>query len=156
VPAVPTGSVGGVRALIQRVTSASVTVGGRTVASIGPGLCAFVGVTHSDDEAAAARLARRLWGLRIFADDAGLTNLSAEDLALEVLVVSQFTLYADTSRGRRPSFAGAAPSRHAQPLVDAVAAELRELGAGVATGHFGQAMRVALVNDGPFTVLLEA
>jgi D-aminoacyl-tRNA deacylase len=118
-------------------------------------LIVFVGVTHEDDEATALRLARRLWGLRIFGDDAGLTNRSVEDVGGEVLVVSQFTLYADTSRGRRPSFVRAAPPERAQPLVEALAAALRALGAKVATGRFRAAMRVELVNDGPFTVLLE-
>jgi D-aminoacyl-tRNA deacylase len=140
---------------VQRVASASVTVGEEVVGSIGPGLCAFVGVTHTDDDAAAARLARRLWQLRIFPDDEGLTNRSAEDLSLEVLVVSQFTLYADTSRGRRPSFVQAAPPERAEPLVEEVAGALRGLGASVATGRFRAAMRVTLVNDGPFTILLE-
>jgi D-aminoacyl-tRNA deacylase len=144
-----------VRALLQRVTSASVAVGDDVVGCIGPGLCTFVGVTHHDDLAAARRLARRLWGLRIFPDNQGLTNRSAEQLGLEVLVVSQFTLYADTSRGRRPSFTEAARPEQAEQLVAAVADALRELGARVATGRFRTAMRVELINDGPFTVLLE-
>jgi D-tyrosyl-tRNA(Tyr) deacylase len=144
------------RALLQRVTSASVSVAGEVVGAIGPGLCAFVGVTHDDDAAVAARLARRLWGLRIFADDEGLTNRSAEDLALEVLVVSQFTLYADTSRGRRPSFVAAAPPEQAEQLVDALVGALRQLGAKVATGRFRASMQVQLTNDGPFTIWLEA
>jgi D-tyrosyl-tRNA(Tyr) deacylase len=144
-----------VRAVVQRVSSASVRVKGETVGSIGPGLCAFVGATHSDRPADAERMARRLWGLRIFGDDAGLTNRSAEDLGLEVLVVSQFTVYADTSRGRRPSFAGAAAPEKAEPLVDALVAGLRALGAAVATGRFRAAMEVELVNDGPFTVVVE-
>lgn len=143
------------RALVQRVSSASVTVGGEVVGAIRRGLCAFVGVTHGDDGAAADKLGRRLWTLRVFEDEAGQTNLSAEDLALEVLVVSQFTLYADTSRGRRPSFAPAAPPEQAEPLVEAVAASLRALGARTATGRFGARMAVELVNEGPFTLLLE-
>ena len=143
------------RALAQRVSSASVTVDEELVGRIGRGLCTFVGVTHSDTIADAERLARKLWGLRIFEDDAGLTNLSAEELGLQVLLVSQFTLYADTSRGRRPSFAQAAPPQQAEPLVDQTARALRELGAGVETGVFGTAMRVTIVNDGPFTVLIE-
>ncbi len=143
------------RALVQRVASASVTVGGERVGAIGPGLCVLVGVTHSDTGADAERLARRLWGLRIFEDDHGLTNLSAGDLGLEVLVVSQFTLYADTSKGRRPSFVQAAPPEQAEPLVGAVADGLRALGAKVATGRFRAAMKIELTNDGPFTVLLE-
>jgi D-tyrosyl-tRNA(Tyr) deacylase len=144
------------RALLQRVTSASVTVASEVVGSIGPGLCAFVGVTHDDDRDVAERLARRLWGLRVFADGEGLTNLSAEDLGLDVLVVSQFTLYADTSRGRRPSFIAAAPPEQAEQLVESLVATLRKLGANVATGRFRASMQVHLVNDGPFTIWLEA
>lgn len=143
------------RALVQRVTSASVLVGDETIGAIGPGLCVFVGVTHSDGAAEAERMGARLWNLRIFEDAEGLTNLSASDLGREVLVVSQFTLYADTMRGRRPSFIHAAPPEHAEPLVDAVAVALRGLGATVATGRFRASMRVQLVNDGPFTLLLE-
>jgi D-tyrosyl-tRNA(Tyr) deacylase len=144
-----------VRALVQRVTAAEVTVGEQVVGAIGPGLCALVGVTHGDGPANAQRMGRRLWELRIFEDDAGLTNRSAADLGREVLVVSQFTLYADTSRGRRPSFGAAAAPGHAEPLVESVVATLRDLGAPVATGRFGAGMRLALVNDGPFTLLLE-
>jgi D-tyrosyl-tRNA(Tyr) deacylase len=141
--------------VVQRVASAAVRVGDEEVGAIGRGLCAFVGVTHGDDRSRAERLARRIWTLRIFEDEAGLTNRSAEDLALEVLVVSQFTLYADTSRGRRPSFVQAAGPDAAEPLVAAVAATLRDLGARTATGRFGESMKVTLVNDGPFTVLLD-
>jgi D-tyrosyl-tRNA(Tyr) deacylase len=144
------------RALLQRVTRASVRVGDEVVGSIGSGLCAFVGVTHDDDAVVAERLARRLWGLRIFADDEGLTNRSAEDLGLEILVVSQFTLYADTSRGRRPSFIAAAPPDQAEELVESLVAGLRKLGANVATGRFRASMQVELINDGPFTIWLEA
>lgn len=144
------------RALVQRVTSASVEVAGEVVGSIGRGLCVFAGVTHTDDPDTAARLARRLWTLRIFPDREGLANLSAADLDLAVLVVSQFTLYADTSRGRRPSFTEAAGPEQAEALVDRLAAELRTLGAEVQTGRFRASMQVCLVNDGPFTVMLEA
>jgi D-tyrosyl-tRNA(Tyr) deacylase len=143
------------RALLQRVASASVRVGGDVVGAIGPGLCVFVGVTHGDAPSTAERLAARTWSLRIFADDAGLTNLAAADLGLEVLVVSQFTLYADTSRGRRPSFTSAAPPDQAEALVETFAEALRSAGAKVAGGRFGAAMQVELVNDGPFTVMLE-
>lgn len=143
------------RALVQRVSSASVTVDGEMVGSIGRGLCAFIGATHGDDVRAAQKMAGRLWTLRIFEDAGGQINLSAEDLGLEVMVVSQFTLYADTSRGRRPSFVRAAPPEHAEPLVDAVAESLRALGASTATGRFRASMSLALVNDGPFTILLE-
>lgn len=143
------------RAVVQRVRSASVTVDGEVVGAIGAGLCVLLGVSHEDDEARAANMARRLWTLRIFEDDAGLTNLSAEELGLEVLVVSQFTLYADTAKGRRPSFIQAARPEQAEPLVSATVAGLTALGATTATGRFGASMRLELVNDGPFTVILE-
>lgn len=143
------------RALVQRVTEAVVSVDGDVVGRIGPGLCAFVGVTHDDNAVRARRLAERLWHLRIFEDEDGRTNRSAGDRGLEVLVVSQFTLYADTSRGRRPSFVEAAAPERAEPLVNAVVDGLHDLGATVATGRFGATMQVALVNDGPFTVLVE-
>lgn len=143
------------RALVQRVVSAEVTVAGERVGRIGPGLCALVGVTHTDDAATADRLADRLWGLRVFEDGDGLTNRSVADVGGAVLVVSQFTLYADTRRGRRPSFVDAARPEVAEPLVDAVIARLRALGAEVATGRFRADMQVALVNDGPFTVMLD-
>ena len=143
------------RALVQRVSSASVRVGDETIGSIGPGLCVFVGVTHTDTVQHAERMAARLWNLRIFEDAQGLTNLSAAELGREMLVVSQFTLYADTVKGRRPSFLHASPPEHAEPLVDALAAALRALGARVATGRFRASMHVELVNDGPFTLLLE-
>ena len=143
------------RTLVQRVSSASVRVGDETIGSIGPGLCVFVGVTHTDTVQHAERMAARLWNLRIFEDAQGLTNLSAAELGREMLVVSQFTLYADTVKGRRPSFLHASPPEHAEPLVDALAAALRGLGARVATGRFRASMHVELVNDGPFTLLLE-
>ncbi len=123
--------------------------------AIGAGLCVFAGVTHGDDASSAGRMAERIFELRVFDDDEGLSNLSARQLGLELLVVSQFTLYADTSRGRRPSFAKAAPPDEAEPVVVALAEALRSLGAGVQTGRFRAAMRVELVNDGPFTLLLE-
>jgi D-tyrosyl-tRNA(Tyr) deacylase len=144
-----------VRAVVQRVTEAAVTVAGEEVGRIGRGLCVLVGVTHADDEAVARKLAERLWNLRLFDDDAGVMNRSAAELGAELLVVSQFTLYGDTTKGRRPSWIAAARPDHAEPLVDAVVAELRRLGATVATGRFGTEMQVALVNDGPVTVLLE-
>jgi D-aminoacyl-tRNA deacylase len=115
----------------------------------------FVGVSHDDDVEVASRLADRLWRLRIFQDEAGLSNLSAADLDLAVLVVSQFTLYADTSRGRRPSFVQAAPPEQAERLIQAVVDALRHLGAEVQTGRFGATMQVRLENDGPFTIMLE-
>jgi D-tyrosyl-tRNA(Tyr) deacylase len=145
-----------VRALVQRVQHASVRVGDDQIGTIGPGLCVFVGVTHTDEGSHAERMAERLWNLRIFEDDQGRTNLSACDLGREVLVVSQFTLYADTAKGRRPSFVRAAPPEHAEPLVDLLVAALRRLGATVATGRFRATMRVELENDGPFTLLLDS
>ena len=124
--------------------------------SIGRGLCVLVGVTLGDDDARADKLASKLWNLRIFEDDRGLMNLSASDLGLPVLVVSQFTLYADTNKGRRPSFVAAAPPEQAEPLVSRLAESLRSLGAEVATGRFRAEMAVSLVNDGPVTVIVES
>jgi D-tyrosyl-tRNA(Tyr) deacylase len=149
-----------VRGLVQRVSRASVTVDGGVVGSIGPGLCVLVGVTHDDDQAAAAKLAAKIWNLRILADADGAMNRSLADCAAdgdhaEVLVVSQFTLYGDTRKGRRPSWVAAAAPAQAEPLVEAVMASLRELGAAVASGRFGADMAVELVNDGPVTLLLE-
>ena len=143
------------RALIQRVNRASVTVDGEVVGEIGRGLCVFVGVTHSDDEAVAARLAERVWRLRVFDDDAGFMNLGVAEAGGEVLVVSQFTLYGDTRRGRRPSWAAAAPPEQAEGVVEAFTHALRDLGAPVATGQFAARMQVELVNDGPVTLLIE-
>ena len=143
------------RALVQRVARASVQVEGEVVGAIGPGLCALVGVTHDDGEAEARKLAEKLWHLRVFDDDDGVMNRSVADTTGEVLVVSQFTLYGDTSKGRRPSWIDAARPEHAEPLVDAVVAALRDLGATVATGRFRTDMQVELVNDGPVTLLLE-
>jgi D-tyrosyl-tRNA(Tyr) deacylase len=149
----------GVRALVQRVERAAVSVvhdaGREVVGSIGEGLCVLVGVTHTDSTAEADRLADKVWNLRVFDDEAGVMNRSLADGAGSVLVVSQFTLYGDTSKGRRPSWIAAARPEHAEPLVDAVVAGLRRRGADVATGRFRTEMRVELVNDGPVTVLLE-
>ena len=141
------------RVLVQRVSSAAVSVDGQTVGEIRPerqGLLAFVGVTHSDDQDKARRLAEKLWTLRILADER-----SAADVNAPILVISQFTLYADTAKGRRPSWNAAAPSAVAEPLVTAFAEALRGLGADVATGVFGANMQVELINDGPVTVILE-
>lgn len=141
------------RVLVQRVTSASVSVDGETVGAIAPdrqGLLALVGVTHADDSALARRMADKLWRLRILDDER-----SAADVDAPILVVSQFTLYANTVKGRRPSWNAAAPGSVAHPLVEVFADELRSLGAVVATGVFGARMRVESVNDGPVTVLLE-
>lgn len=139
--------------LVQRVSSATVSVDGAVVGAIRPdgqGLLAFVGVTHTDDREKARRLAEKLWNLRILAEDR-----SAADADAPILVISQFTLYADTAKGRRPSWNAAAPGAVAEPLVAEFAAALRGLGAEVQTGVFGANMQVELVNDGPVTVLLE-
>lgn len=139
------------RAVIQRVSEASVTVDGQVVGAVDqPGLVALVGVTHTDDAASAAKLAAKMWGLRILDGEK-----SCSDVDAPLLVISQFTLYADTRKGRRPSWSAAAPGDVAEPLVDAVVAELRKLGATVATGRFGADMHVSLVNDGPVTLILE-
>ncbi len=141
------------RVLVQRVASATVSVDGEVVGAIRPdgqGLLAFVGVTHTDDPDKARRLAEKIWYLRILANER-----SAADVNAPILVVSQFTLYADTAKGRRPSWNAAAPGAVAEPLVEAFAEALRRLGAEVQTGVFGANMQVELVNDGPVTVFLE-
>ena len=143
------------RSVVQRVSSARVVVAEETVGEIGRGLCAFVGVTHSDTEAQARRTAAKLAGLRLFDDGSGTMNLSVADVEGAVLVVSQFTLYGDTTRGRRPSWSAAAAGGQAQPLVDMVAAVLADHGIAVATGRFGATMKVHLVNDGPVTVIVD-
>jgi D-tyrosyl-tRNA(Tyr) deacylase len=125
------------------------------VGEIDAGLCVLVGVTHSDDASTATKLADKVWNLRILEDGEGVPNLSAADLGRPLLVVSQFTLYGDTSRGRRPSWINAARPEQAEPLVEAMVEALRSLGATVATGRFRTDMQVSLVNDGPFTVMLE-
>jgi D-tyrosyl-tRNA(Tyr) deacylase len=144
-----------VRALLQRTTGARVRVGDGTVGEIGAGLVVLLGVGPDDDETTADGLARRATDLRIFDDDDGRTNLSLADVGGAVLVVSQFTLYADTRRGRRPGFTGAAAPELAERLYLRFAATLRELGVEVATGRFGEVMQVELVNDGPFTIWLD-
>jgi D-tyrosyl-tRNA(Tyr) deacylase len=143
------------RAVVQRVSRASVSIDRGVVGSIGVGLCALVGVTHDDTAAVAHKLADKIWGLRVMADEEGVMNRSVAEIGGGVLVVSQFTLYGDTRKGRRPSYVAAAPGDVAEPLVDAVVARLRELGAEVATGRFGADMQVELVNDGPVTLLVE-
>ncbi|HQY14661.1 MAG: D-tyrosyl-tRNA(Tyr) deacylase [Actinobacteria bacterium] len=143
------------RGLVQRVRSASVTVGDETVGSIGPGLCVLVGVTHDDGADHARKLAEKIWHLRVMDDEAGVMNRSVADTTHQVLVVSQFTLYGDTSAGRRPSWIAAARPEHAEPLVQAVVEHLRLLGATVATGRFRREMVVSIENDGPVTLLLE-
>ena len=146
------------KAWLQRVSEASVEIGGRRVAEIGRGLLVLLGVTHGDTEAAADRIAERIAVLRMFEDENGATNLSLEDVGGSVIVVSQFTLYADTARGRRPGFSNAARPELAEPLYERVVARLRErLGPDrVGTGRFGADMKVRLLNDGPFSLELLA
>ena len=143
------------RALLQRVTRAEVRVGGDAIGEIGRGLVVLVGVGPDDDDAVADGLARQVAELRIFADDDGRTNLSLLDVEGGALVVSQFTLFADTHRGRRPGFSGAAPPDQAERLYERFAGALSALGITVATGRFGASMAVELVNDGPFTIWLD-
>lgn len=131
------------------------TVGSEVVGAIGPGLCVLVGVTHDDSPAHARKLAEKLWHLRVMDDEAGVMNRSVADTTRELLVVSQFTLYGDTSGGRRPSWIAAARPEHAEPLVQAVVDHLRHLGATVDTGRFRTEMLVSLENDGPVTVLVD-
>jgi D-aminoacyl-tRNA deacylase len=143
------------RAVVQRVDGASVVVPGEsgpeTVGEItGEGLCVLVGVTHTDTKEKAAQLARKLWSVRMLGDEK-----SCSDVGAPLLVISQFTLYGDARKGRRPTWNAAAPGPVAEPLVDEVVAQLRALGAHVETGRFGAKMRVSLTNDGPFTVLIE-
>jgi D-aminoacyl-tRNA deacylase len=144
-----------VRALLQRVTCAEVRVDERVTGSVGPGLLVLLGVGHGDDEATADALARRVCELRIFRDEEGRTNRSLLDAGGEALVVSQFTLYADTRRGRRPGFTDAAPPELARTLWLRVAAGIEAQGVRVALGEFGAEMRVELINDGPFTIWLD-
>lgn len=143
------------RAVVQRVTDASVSVDGAVVGRIGRGLCVLLGVTHDDDADVAQRMADKLFRLRVFDDDRGVMNLAVADAGAELLVISQFTVYGDTSGGRRPSWIAAARPEHAEPLVDAVVTELRRLDATVATGRFRTEMQVTLTNDGPVTVIVE-
>jgi len=144
-----------VRALLQRTSGARVRVGDEVVGEVGPGLVVLLGVGPDDDEAVADALARRVTELRIFDDADGRTNLSLTDVGGGALVVSQFTLYADTRRGRRPGFTGAAAPELAERLYVRFADDLRGLGVEVATGRFGAVMAVELVNDGPFTIWLD-
>lgn len=139
------------RAVVQRVSTASVAVDGVTVGAIDePGLLVLVGVTHPDTHAEARKLAAKLWGLRILHGEK-----SCSDVSAPLLVISQFTLYGDARKGRRPTWQAAAPGPVAEPLVDAVVDELRALGAHVETGRFGADMKVSLVNDGPITLVLD-
>lgn len=143
------------RALLQRTTGARVLVDGATVGEIGPGVVILLGVGPADDDATADALGRRITELRIFRDEDGRTNRSLLDIGGAALVVSQFTLFADTRRGRRPGFTGAAPPEQADRLYRRFAATLQGLGVLVATGSFGAEMAVELVNDGPFTIWLD-
>jgi D-aminoacyl-tRNA deacylase len=143
------------RGLVQRVQHASVSVAGEQVGAISAGLCVLVGVTQNDTELHAKKLADKIWNLRVIDDDNGVMNRSVADTTREVLIVSQFTLYADTSAGRRPSYVAAARPEHAEPLVEAVVGELRRLGAHVETGRFRTEMKVSIINDGPVTVMIE-
>jgi D-tyrosyl-tRNA(Tyr) deacylase len=143
------------RGLVQRVSKASVSVAGEVVGEIDAGLCVLVGVTHDDTEATARKLADKIWGLRVIDDENGVMNRSVADTTGAVLIVSQFTLYGDTTGGRRPSWIDAARPEHAEPLVQVVIDQLRANGATVATGRFRTEMLVSLVNDGPVTVMLE-
>ena len=139
------------RAVVQRVSQASVAVDRQVVGAIDePGLVVLVGITHDDTPDKAAKLAAKLWGLRILDGEK-----SCSDVAAPLLMISQFTLYGDTRKGRRPTWQAAAPGPVAEPLVDAVVTALRELGARVETGIFGADMKVSLVNDGPVTIILE-
>jgi len=144
-----------VRAVVQRVSGASVDVEGERVGAIDDGLLVLVGVAHGDDERAAAELAKKIVGLRIFEDDAGRMNRSLADTGGGLCLVSQFTLLADVRKGRRPSFGDAAAPELAEPLFDCVVREAKALGVPVATGRFRKTMQVSLVNDGPVTILID-
>ena len=144
------------RAVVQRVREARVTIGTRVTGRIGSGLLVLIGAGPDDTERDVDWLARKIAEMRLFDDEDGRMNRSVEEIGGAVLVVSQFTLYADTSRGRRPSFTGAMAPARAAPLIDQFAARLRERGVTVATGEFGAAMEVALVNHGPVTLVLDS
>jgi len=144
------------RAVIQRVQRAAVSVAGAQVAGIGPGMVVLLGIARDDNAATAARLAERVAGLRIFDDGAGRMNLDVASIGGAVLCISQFTLYGDVRRGRRPSFEAAAPAAQAQPLYEAFVAAVRGAGIPCATGVFGAEMQVELVNDGPVTLIVDS
>ncbi len=144
------------RALIQRVSQASVAASGETIGSIGPGFVVFVGIARGDDRADIDYLVSKTVNLRVFSDDDGRFNLSALDVGAELLVISQFTLYADTRRGRRPSFTDAAPPDDAAATFDATLAAFRDTGLTVATGRFQAHMNVSIHNDGPVTIMLDS
>jgi D-tyrosyl-tRNA(Tyr) deacylase len=144
------------RAVVQRVSEAAVSVDGKVVGSVGHGLLVLVGATHSDTDSDAAAVADKIAGLRIFTDEDGLMNRSLEEIGGGCLVVSQFTLFGSTRKGRRPSFTAAARPEVAEPLVDQVVTRLRSHGIPVGTGVFGAMMEVSLVNDGPVTLIIES
>ena len=144
------------RFVIQRVSSASVTVDGKVTGAIGKGFMVLIGVSDSDTEAVADKMIKKLLGLRIFEDENGKTNLSLESVGGSLLLVSQFTLYADCRKGNRPSFLDAGDPKHAEELYDYIVAQCRAAGYEVGTGVFGAQMDVSLVNDGPFTILLDS
>jgi len=144
-----------VRALLQRVSQASVTVDGRVVGQIGRGFCILLGVTHSDTNKEADWLANKIAGIRLFEDEAGKLNLGLSDIGGELLIVSQFTLYGDARKGRRPSFIAAARPEQSEPLYDYFVNQMRDAGFRVQTGIFGANMQVEIQNDGPITLMLE-
>lgn len=143
------------RVLVQRCSEAWVTSDGQEVGRIGAGLCCLVGFTDTDVESVVPKMADKLWNLRVFDDDDGVMNVSVADTSRSILLVSQFTLYGDARKGRRPSWIEAARPEHAEPLFDRLAIALRDLGANVETGRFRTEMQVGLVNDGPVTLMLE-
>ena len=143
------------RALLQRVSSAAVRVDGRIVGEIDRGFCILLGVTHADTNKEADWLANKIAGIRLFEDDAGKMNLGLEDIGGELLVISQFTLYGDARKGRRPSFINASRPEHSEPMYEYFVEKLREAGFKVATGQFGGDMKVEINNDGPVTLMLE-
>jgi D-tyrosyl-tRNA(Tyr) deacylase len=144
------------RIVVQRARRAAVRSGGELIGEIGPGAVVLAGIGHADDETIVDRMAEKLVGLRYFRDSMGRTNVAASDVGAAYLVVSQFTLYADVRRGRRPGFTDAAAPERASALVDRFVERLRAAGASVATGRFGAEMEVELVNDGPFTLVLDS
>lgn len=144
------------RVLLQRVSNASVTVDGSTIAQINQGILLFVGITHTDTQAEINFLAEKAAGLRVFDDENGVMNQSVTDIQGEILVVSQFTLYGDTRKGKRPSYTAAAPGEISQPLFNAFVEKIRDISRlKVETGRFGADMKVSLLNDGPCTIILE-
>ena len=144
------------RFVIQRVQSADVKIDGRVAGAIGKGFLVLIGISNPDNETVADKMVGKLLGMRIFEDENGKTNLSLSDVGGELLLISQFTLYADCKRGNRPSFTGAGRPEMAEPLYEYIIKKCREAGFGTKTGEFGADMKVTLVNDGPFTVILDS